>query len=111
MDYAVEEIEPGHWRVEVAGTVRMIRYRHDIRTFAPWDICGEDGRRLWGSPTLESAFRWIQARTGHPTEGILVEGLLEWTSPGKASDPAHLTGAYEAHQEADSAAVILECGS
>ena len=70
MDYAVEEIAPGHWRVEIAGTVRMIRHRPDIKTFAPWDICSEDGRRLWGSPTLESAFRWIQARTGHPTEGI-----------------------------------------
>ena len=77
MDYAVEEIEPGVWRVAVAGTVRIVRHRPDIRTFAPWDICSEDGRRLWGSPSLESAFRWIQARTGHPTEAILVEGLLE----------------------------------
>jgi hypothetical protein len=108
MDYAVEEIQPGHWRVQVAGTVRMIRHRPDIRTFAPWDICTEDGRRLWGSPTLESAFRWIQARTGHPTEGILVEGLLEWSSPGRASDPAHVTGAYETEPQA---ARILEWGS
>src|SRR5262249_54941612 len=60
MDYAVEEIAPGQWRVQVAGTVRVIRHRPDIKTFAPWDICTEDGRRLWGSPTLESAFRWIQ---------------------------------------------------
>ena len=87
MDYAIEEIAPGYWRVEVAGTVRMIRHRPDIKTFAPWDICTEDGRRLWGSPTLESAFRWIQARTGHPTEGILVEGLLEWSSRGRAPTP------------------------
>ena len=107
MDYAVEEIAPGHWRVEVAGTVRMIRYRPDIKTFAPWDICSEDGRRLWGSPTLESAFRWIQARTGHLTEGILVEGLLEWSAPGNASDAAHVTGAYEAEPDASA---ILEWG-
>jgi hypothetical protein len=108
MDYAVEEIAPGHWRVEVAGTVRMIRHRPDIKTFAPWDICSEDGRRLWGSPTLESAFRWIQARTGHPTEGILVEGLLEWTSSGKGSDAAHVTGAYETESQEPA---VLEWGS
>jgi hypothetical protein len=84
MDYAVEEIEPDVWRVAVAGTVRIVRHRPEIRTFAPWDIGSEDGRRLWGSPSLESAFRWIQARTGLPTEAILVEGLLE----GSAA-PAH----------------------
>ncbi len=106
MDYAVEEIAPGQWRVQVAGTVRVIRHRPDIKTFAPWDICTEDGRRLWGSPTLESAFRWIQARTGQPTEAMLVEGLLEW-SGSKPSDAAHVTGAYED----DSAAGILEWGS
>jgi hypothetical protein len=79
MDYAIEEIEPDVWRVHIAGTTRIVRYRRDLQTFAPWDICTADGRRLWGSPSLESAFRWIQARTGHPTEGILVEGLLEQT--------------------------------
>jgi|SRR5580698_8704747 hypothetical protein len=79
MDYAIEEIEPDVWRVDIAGTTRIVRYRRDLQTFAPWDICTADGRRLWGSPSLESAFRWIQARTGHPTEGILVEGLLEQT--------------------------------
>jgi hypothetical protein len=103
MDYAVEEIAPGYWRVEVAGTVRMIRHRPDIKTFAPWDICTEDGRRLWGSPTLESAFRWIQARTGHPTEGILVEGLLESAGAGSASDAAHVTGAYDPQVDAPGA--------
>ena len=108
MDYAVEEIQPDHWRVQVAGTVRLIRYRRDIRTFAPWDICTEDGRRLWGSPTLESAFRWIQARTGQPTEGMLVEGLLEWSSSGHVSDPAHVTGSYEG--EAEPATGTLEWG-
>jgi len=79
MDYAIEEIEPDVWRVQIAGTTRIVRYRRDLQTFAPWDICTADGRRLWGSPSLESAFRWIQARTGHPTESILVEGLLEQT--------------------------------
>jgi hypothetical protein len=106
MDYAVEEIAPGQWRVQVAGTVRVIRHRPDIKTFAPWDICTEQGRRLWGSPTLESAFRWIQARTGQPTEAMLVEGLLEW-SASHSSDAAHVTGSYDD----ESAAGILEWGS
>ena len=79
MDYAIKEIEPDVWRVDIAGTTRIVRYRRDIQSFAPWDICTAEGRRLWGSPSLESAFRWIQARTGHPTEAMLVEGLLEQT--------------------------------
>jgi len=70
--------------VDIAGTTRIVRYRRDLQSFAPWDICTADGRRLWGSPSLESAFRWIQARTGHPTESILVEGLLEQTGSNKA---------------------------
>jgi hypothetical protein len=109
MDYAVEEIESGVWRVQVAGTVRIIRYRRDIRTFAPWDICTEDGRRLWGSPSLESAFRWIQARTGHPTEGILVEGLLEW-SAGTPAEGAPAEEDLEAQPEAEGPAGALEWG-
>jgi hypothetical protein len=81
---AVKEIEPDVWRVEIAGTVRIVRYRRDIRGFAPWDICTAEGRSLWGAPTLESAFRWIQARTGYPAEALLVEGLLEQTASNKA---------------------------
>jgi hypothetical protein len=87
MDYAIEEIAPDVWRVDIAGTTRIVRYRPDLQTFAPWDICTADGRRLWGSPSLESAFRWIQARTGHPTEGILVEGLLEQTGTHRTLAP------------------------
>jgi hypothetical protein len=93
MDYAIEEIEPDVWRVDIAGTTRIVRYRPDPQTFAPWDICTADGRRLWGSPSLESAFRWIQARTGHPTEGILVEGLLEQTGANKALTSAGVAAA------------------
>src|SRR6476620_412752 len=80
MDYHVEEIQPDVWRVEVAGTTRIIRRVHDSRTFAPWDIFSGEGHRLWASPTLESAFRWIQARTGLPTEALLAEGLLVQTA-------------------------------
>jgi hypothetical protein len=83
MDYAIKEIERDVWRVEVAGTVRIVRYRRDVKTFAPWDVCTADGHRIWGSPSLESAFRWIQARTGYPTEALLVEGLLEQTASNR----------------------------
>jgi hypothetical protein len=79
MDYAVEETEPDVWRVHTAGAIRIVRFRRDLRTFAPWDICTADGRKLWASPSLESAVRWIQARTGHPTEALLVAGVLERT--------------------------------
>jgi hypothetical protein len=98
MDYAVEEIEPDVWRVDVAGTTRIVRYRRDIKSFAPWDICTADGRRLWGSPSLESAFRWIQARTGLPAEALLVEGLLEQTGSNKALETPQ-TSAGLAEQE------------
>jgi hypothetical protein len=106
MDYAIEEIEPDVWRVDIAGTTRIVRYRRDLQSFAPWDICTADGRRLWGSPSLESAFRWIQARTGHPTEGILVEGLLEQTGSNKAltSTAAAVAAADESGDGAESAA-------
>ena len=76
MDYFVEEIQPDVWRVEVAGTTRIIQRGHDTMTFAPWDILSGDGHRLWASPSLESAFRWIQARTGLPAEALFTEGLL-----------------------------------
>jgi len=92
MDYHVEEIQPDVWRVGVAGTTRIIRRVHDSRTFAPWDIFSGEGHRLWASPTLESAFRWIQARTGLPTEALLAEGLLEQT----ASRPGLTAGVDQA---------------
>jgi hypothetical protein len=88
MDYRVEEIQPDVWRVEVAGTIRIIRRAPDSRTFMPWDIFSGVGQRLWSAPSLDSAFRWVQARTGLPTEALFTEGLLEQT----ASRPA-LAGA------------------
>jgi hypothetical protein len=88
MEYAVREIAPEVWRVEIAGAVRIIRYRPDSMTFAPWDICTEDGHRLWASPSLESAFRWIEARTGHPAEALLADGLLEQSASHERPKPA-----------------------
>jgi hypothetical protein len=58
MENAIKQIAPDVWRVDIAGAVRIIRYRLDSRTFEPWDICAADGRRLWASDSLESAFRW-----------------------------------------------------
>ena len=84
MDYAVKEVAPQVWHVDIAGAVRIIRYRPDSRTFAPWDICTAEGRRLWASTSLESAFRWIEARTGHPAEALLVQGLLEQTASNRS---------------------------
>jgi hypothetical protein len=87
MDYAVKEIAPQVWRVDVAGAVRIIRYRPDSMTFAPWDICTAEGRRLWASPSLESAFRWIEARAGLPPDALLAEGLLQQTASNRALGP------------------------
>jgi hypothetical protein len=85
MDYRVEEIQPDVWRVEIAGTIRIIRRVPGSRTFMPWDILSGDGHRLWAAPSLDSAFRWVQARTGLPTEALLAEGLLEQTAFRAAS--------------------------
>jgi hypothetical protein len=77
MDYSVEEIHPGEWRVNVAGITRIIRYRSDAMSFAPWDVASAEGRKLYSASSLESAFRWIQARTGHPVEALFAQTLLE----------------------------------
>jgi hypothetical protein len=87
MDYAIEEIQPNVWRVDVGGTSRIVRYAEHSRSFAPWEVCAADGRRLWAAPSLESAFRWIQARTGQPAEAILIEGLLGRTAAKQAGAP------------------------
>ncbi len=84
MDYAVKEIAPQVWRVDIAGVVRIIRCRPDGATFSPWEISTAEGRRVWSATSLGSAFRWIEARTGHPVEALLVDSLLEQA----AADPA-----------------------
>ena len=77
MDNSVEEIEPNVWSVKLAGITRIVRYRNDSRTFAPWDVATAEGRTLWSAASLESAFRWIQARTGQPVEALFAQALLE----------------------------------
>jgi hypothetical protein len=77
MDYGVEEIQPNVWRVNIGGITRIVRYRHGNMTFAPWDVASAEGRILWSAATLESAFRWIQARTGQPVEALFTQALLE----------------------------------
>ena len=88
MDYSVEEIQPNVWRVSVAGITRIIRYRHGNMTFAPWDVTTAEGRTLWSAASLESAFRWIQARTGQPVEALFAQALLEHSArTGTAAAP------------------------
>jgi len=98
MDYAVKEIAPQVWRVDIAGTVRIIRYRPGSMTFAPWDICTAEGRRLWASTSLESAFRWIEARTGHPAEALLAMGLLGQTASNRSLESPRASESIAEHE-------------
>src|SRR5215472_17920565 len=77
MGYSVEEIQPNVWLVNIEGIVRIVRYRKGNMTFAPWDVTSAEGRILWSAASLESAFRWIQARTGQPVEALFTQALLE----------------------------------
>ena len=93
MDYSVEEIQPNVWRVSVGTITRIIRFRTDDMTFAPWDVTTADGQTLWSASSLASAFRWIQARTGYPVEALFAQALLEHSAhpqsaPGEDSDGA-----------------------
>ena len=77
MDYSVEEIQPNVWRVSIGTVTRIVRFRSDDMTFAPWDVTSADGQTLWSASSLASAFRWIQARTGYPVEALFAQALLE----------------------------------
>jgi hypothetical protein len=85
MDYTIEELQQDVWRVNVAGITRIIRYRRDTRAFTPWDVTTADGHKLWSAASLESALRWIQARTGQPVEALFAQTLLERTAGGAGS--------------------------
>ena len=86
MDYGVEEIQPNVWRVRVEGITRIVRYRKGNMTFAPWDVTSAEGRTLWSASSLESAFRWIQARTGQPVEALFAQALLEHSTRAGAAE-------------------------
>jgi hypothetical protein len=92
MDYSVEEIQPNVWCVRMGTITRLVRFRSDSMTFAPWDVTSAEGHTLWSAVTLESAFRWIQARTGYPVEALFAQALLE-RSAGTKSAPAKLADA------------------
>jgi hypothetical protein len=95
MDYSVEEIQPNVWRVRIEGITRIIRYRNGNMTFAPWDVSTAEGRTLWSAASLESAFRWIQARTGQPVEALFTQALLEHTARSGTSETSETTLALE----------------
>ena len=102
MDYSVEEIQPNVWRVNIEGIVRVIRYRKGNMTFAPWDVTSAEGRTLWSAPSLESAFRWIQARTGQPVEALFAQALLEHSARAGATQAEAPQEAAEVRKEAPS---------
>jgi hypothetical protein len=88
MDCSVEEVQPGVWHVTIASITRIVRFRSDSMTFAPWDVMSADGHTLWSASSLESAFRWIQAHTGYPAEALFTQALLERSAgaPSAAAD-------------------------
>ena len=100
MDYRVEEIQPNVWRVNIEGITRIVRYRHGNMTFAPWDVTSAEGRTLWSAASLESAFRWIQARTGQPVEALFAQALLEHGLRNGASEVKAPEEASEVRKEA-----------
>ncbi|HYM41462.1 MAG TPA: hypothetical protein VET46_01730 [Steroidobacteraceae bacterium] len=87
MECSVEEIQPNVWRVSIASIVRIVRYRNDGRTFAPWEVTNADGQKLWSAASLESAFRWIEAHTGYPAEALFAQALLERGATGEVPRP------------------------
>lgn len=99
MEYAVREIAPQVWRVDIAGVVRIVRYRPDSVTFSPWDVSTAEGRRVWSATSLGSAFRWIEARTGHPVQALLVDSLLEQAAAHPASPPLKVPDNLPGHEE------------
>jgi hypothetical protein len=100
MDYSVEEIQPNVWRVNIEGIVRIIRYRKGNMTFAPWDVTSAEGRTLWSASSLESAFRWIQARTGQPVEALFAQALLEHSARSGSFEAQSTQQSTEAGEEA-----------
>src|ERR1700756_4274060 len=100
MDYRVEEIQPNVWLVNIEGIVRVVRYRHGNMTFAPWDVTSAEGRTLWSASSLESAFRWIQARTGQPVEALFAQALLEHSVRAGSSEAPLPQESTEARTEA-----------
>ncbi|MGB6604742.1 MAG: hypothetical protein WBE65_10680 [Steroidobacteraceae bacterium] len=92
MDYSIKQTQHNVWRVSIASITRIVRYRSDSMTFAPWEVMSAEGQVLWCAESLESAFRWIQARTGYPAEALFAQALLE-ASAGR--DPACVQTADE----------------
>jgi len=102
MDYSVEEIQPNVWRVSIEGITRIVRYRNGNITFAPWDVTTAEGRALWSAASLESAFRWIQARTGQPVEALFTQALLEHAARSGSAQAEAPHEAAQARKEAPS---------
>lgn len=102
MDHSVVEIQPNVWRVSIASIVRLVRYRADSRTFAPWEVASAEGQVLWSAASLESALRWIEAHTGYPVEALFTQALLERTGsmPRADAKPADESSASDESRQA-----------
>src|SRR5215472_13326075 len=98
MDYSVEEVQPNVWRVSIGTVTRIVRFRSDEMTFAPWDVTSAEGQTLWSASSLASAFRWIQARTGYPVEALFAQALLERSAD---AEPGHGDVADESAEAGD----------
>ena len=75
MNCSVEEIQPNVWRLRLGTVIRVVSFRSDRMTFAPWDVASADAHTLWSASSLASALRWIQARTGYPVEELFARCL------------------------------------
>lgn len=92
MNDSIIEIEPDTWRLQMAGTTRIIRYRPNSLSFAPWEVETAEGHRIWSAASLESALRWIQAHTGLAVEALFWQSLLEHPDANPQGNPAEPTG-------------------
>jgi len=84
MDYAVKEIAPQVWarrHCRCCPHYSIPAWQRDVRAVGHLH-CRRP--QALGIHSLESAFRWIEARTGHPVEAFLAEGLLEETAPNRS---------------------------
>jgi hypothetical protein len=54
---------------------------------------------LWSASSLESALRWIQARTGQPVEALFAQALLEHSARSGSSEAPSQQQSTDARKE------------
>ena len=58
--FVVQWIETDLWNIRLGEVQRVVRYRRDPHSFAPWDIMTMDGRHVGSAFSFGSALRWMQ---------------------------------------------------